>query len=60
VEERDGRRENAERWIIRIVVGVGVAVALCTALKLDEPESLPAVALGQEAIYRAELLLLLV
>lgn len=54
---------NVERWAIRILVGALVVSALIVALTVAVPmktvggvqrESLPAVALGQEVLYRLE------
>ncbi len=59
---------TGERWAIRILVGGLAIVAVLVALGVDVPtktvagdevESLPAVALGQEVIYRLEVGVLL-
>jgi hypothetical protein len=56
-------RDRIERWVVRAIVAVGFAVALIASVELSIPThadgsaNLPAVALGQEVVYRLEVLL---
>lgn len=55
----DARRERAQRWIVRIAVGVliSVSVYFATIFAIPHHAHLPSVALGQPLIYRIEICL---
>jgi hypothetical protein len=52
----DNERAYLPRWLIRVVVGLLGTLCIAFALLARAPDRLPSLALGQEVIYRLELL----
>lgn len=53
----DSQRSVLPRWLVRAVIAVLGFASLSFAVLADAPDRLPSVALGQELMYRLELLL---
>lgn len=54
------RSDGVERWLVRVATAGLFVAAVWITVALKAPEKLPGVALGQESVFQAEVLLALI